>query len=133
MPDSLTLSLWIGMAAAVAGAMLGAYQLLQGRAGAGDRALAGTLAAESRASGGMLLASHALTAALLLQAPKIGACCAAALAAGWLGGSAGRIAARLRDGAPLAYPRLVAEALLCLALALPLWTYVRIIRIHAGL
>jgi hypothetical protein len=138
MPDVLTLSRWAGMAGAIGGAMLGAYALTQvrttlrrmGLAPADDTAYG---LSEYRAMGGHLLAGHALTAALLMQAPKVGACFAGALSAAWFGAAFGRVVSMLRDKgrAPLGF--LLLDLALALLLAAPLWTYVRLIRIHAGL
>lgn len=138
MPDALTLSLWIATAAAVVGALVGAWTLTQpetslARAGlrSGDPRTVGLSA--GRAVGGAALAAHALTAALLLQAPKIGACLAAALAAAWFGAAAGRTVSALRDGAgPVPYAALALELVMSAALAAPLWLYARLLRAHSG-
>jgi hypothetical protein len=134
----LSASLWIGMAGAVLGALLGAFALTQvrttlarmGLAPADDTAFG---LSEYRALGGHLLAGHALTAATLIQAPQIGACFAGALSAAWFGAAFGRVVSIVRDRGKPPIRYLVLDLVLAVLLAAPLWTYLRLIRIHAGL
>ena len=135
---TVTLSIWVGTGGAVLGALLGATALTQvritltrmGLAPLGDTAYG---LSEYRALGGHLLAGHALTAALLLQAPKIGACFAGALSAAWFGAATGRLVSMARDKGKAPVEFLALDLGLAVLLAAPLWTYVRLIRIHAGL
>jgi hypothetical protein len=83
--------------------------------------------------GAFLLAAHALTAASLLQAPKIGACLAAALGAGWMGAAAaGAVVLTLRpDRIGRRAAAAALRAAMGFALLSPLWAYVQLIRLHA--
>lgn len=136
--EGLTASLWIGFAGAVLGSLLGSMALTQvrlslrrmGLAPEGDTAFG---LSEYRALGGFLLFSHAVTAALLIQAPRIGSCFAGALAAAWFGAALGRIVSAFRDEGRAPWGLLVLDLILGLLLAAPLWSYVRLIRLHAGL
>lgn len=126
---------WIGMAGAVLGALLGAVALTQPRYALRVMGLAAERTAglsEYRAFGGLLLASHAMTAVLLMQQPRIGACFAGALAAGWFGAAFGRVVSRVRDGPAGVLGYLGLDLLLAVSLAVPLWAYLRLIRLHAG-
>lgn len=135
--DALAVAIWIGVAGATLGAMVGAFSLTQvrtmlarlGLAPSDDTAFG---VSEYRALGGNLLAGHAMTAALLMQSPKIGACFAGALSVSWLGAAFGRLVSLVRDKGrpPLGY--LALDLLLAVLLSAPLWAYVRLIRIHAG-
>ena len=128
----------VGLAGAVLGALLGATALTQvrttlrrmGLAPADDTA-AGV--SEYRALGGHLLAGHAITASMLLQEPKVGACFAGALAAAWFGAAFGRVVSIVRDKGRPPLHFLALDLVLGLLLAAPLWSYVRLIRAHAGL
>jgi hypothetical protein len=131
----IQIMLWIGMAGAALGALLGAIALTQPRYALSSMGLAAERTAglsEYRAFGGLLLASHAITAVMLFQAPRVGACFAGALAAGWFGAAFGRIVSRLRDGGPAPWGYFALDLTLATALAAPLWSYVQLIRIHAG-
>jgi hypothetical protein len=82
--------------------------------------------------GAFLLAAHVLTAAALLQAPKIGACLAASLGAGWMGAAAAGAVAlsvqQTRMGRRAATVAL--RTALGFALLSPLWAYLQLI--HAA-
>ena len=126
---------WVGMGGALVGALLGAVALTQPRFALGRMGLAAERAAglsEYRAFGGLLLASHAMTMTMLFQEPRVGACFAGALAAGWFGAAFGRVISRLRDGPAGVAGYLALDFALAFTLSAPLWAYVRLIRAHAG-
>lgn len=125
------------MVAATAGALVGAYLLTQPAAAlqrVGVTTPGSWATAEARGFGGGLLAAHALTAATLMQAPRFGACFAAALAALWWGAAFGKLISLLRDRprSRAAAVTLALDSAMALALAAPLWAYLRILRAHAG-
>ena len=127
---------WVGMGGALLGALFGAVALTQPRFALGRMGLAVERAAglsQYRAYGGLLLASHAMTATMLFQEPRVGACFAGALAAGWFGAGFGRIVSWLRDGRAGVAPFFAMDVVLALTLSAPLWAYVRLIRAHGGL
>jgi hypothetical protein len=127
---------WIGTAGALLGALLGAIALTQPRYALRGMGLAPERTAglsEYRAFGGLLLGSHAMTATMLFQEPRVGACFAGALAAGWFGAAFGRIVSLLRDGRAGVAGYFALDLVLGFTLAAPLWAYVRVIRAHAGL
>jgi hypothetical protein len=126
------------MAGATLGALLGAFALTQVRTtlrrmglAPGDDTAYGL--SEYRALGGHLLAGHAMTAAMLLQAPRIGACFAGALSAAWFGAALGRLVSLVRDKGRPPFEYLALDLGLAVLLAAPLWAYLRLIRAHAGL
>jgi hypothetical protein len=83
--SGLEIALVLGGLAAFAGAAVGMLAL-----GGWDAADLGFSppSGQRLTIGAYLLASHAVTAATLWQAPKIGSCLAAGLGAGWLGAAA---------------------------------------------
>jgi hypothetical protein len=126
----LEYALIAGGAAAFAGAAAGVIAF------SADVLGAGALPRQARMTlGSWILASHAITAAALWQSPKIGACMAAALGAGWIGASVASLAgmAASERGFAKAAGAAALRAGLGAALLAPLWAYVQIIRLHAAM
>ncbi|MBC6982587.1 hypothetical protein [Caulobacter sp. 17J80-11] len=125
--SGLEIALVLGGLAAFAGAAVGMLAL-----GGWDAADLGFSppSGQRLTIGAYLLASHAVTAATLWQAPKIGSCLAASLGAGWLGAAAaGLIALAAAPANPAKRARAAAfRAAMGLALLAPLWAYVQLIR-----
>lgn len=125
--SGLEIALVLGGLAAFAGAVTGMLTL-----GGWDAADLGFSPPSSQrlTVGAYLLASHAVTAAALWQAPKIGSCLAAGLGAGWLGAAAAGLIALMaapeRPGKRAAAAGF--RALVGLALLAPLWGYVQLMR-----
>lgn len=133
--QALKTAMLAGIVASVAGAFLGALLLAGvdpmrlGRSGGGAPDQGVRLQV-----GTFLMAAHVAAAAALLVAPKVGSCVAAGLGAGWIGAAAGgfvllaaaerNLAARL--GAALF------QAAMGAAMWAPLWTFLRVLRAHAG-
>ncbi len=84
-------------------------------------------------TGAFLLASHAIAAAAVWQVPTVGACIAAGLGAGWMGGAAAGLVGMMTqaDRIGLRMLHIAARAGVGLALLAPLWAYVRIMNAHA--
>lgn len=132
---ALDASLLSGGIAAFAGAFAG-VMALSGLLTIETGGAAGRPSLDARLTvGAFLLAGHALTAAALWQAPTIGACMAASLAAGWLGAAAAGLIG-LMSASERALQRMLVvafRALVGFALAAPLWSYLEIIKRHAAI
>jgi predicted membrane channel-forming protein YqfA (hemolysin III family) len=79
--------------------------------------------------GGLFFVSHAGVALALIASPKIGACMAAALGLAWSGAALGRIVSMAIDRAANRFNLFATlfEGLMGIALATPLWAYLRLI------
>lgn len=79
--------------------------------------------------GGLFFVSHAGVAVALVSSPKIGACMAAALGLAWSGAALGRIVSMVIDRAANRFNLFATlfEGLMGIALATPLWAYLRLI------
>ena len=79
--------------------------------------------------GGLFFVSHAGVAMALAVSPKIGACMSAALGLAWSGAALGRVVSMLVDKAVNRFniSATLFEGLMGIALATPLWAYLRLI------
>lgn len=79
--------------------------------------------------GGLFFVSHAGVALALVASPKIGACMAAALGLAWSGAALGRVVSMALDRALKRFNIFATlfEGLMGIALATPLWAYLRLI------
>lgn len=132
--QALQSALLAGGIAAFVGAMTGALFL----AGADPFRLGGGEAA-SRATrlqvGTFLLSAHVTAAATLWVAPKIGACVAAGLGAGWLGAAAAGVLLLAEAERGLARRALTVlfQAAMGVCLWSPLWAWLRVLKHHHGM
>ena len=79
--------------------------------------------------GGLFFVSHSGVAMALAVSPKIGACMAAALGLAWSGAALGRVVSMALDKAVNRFniTATLFEGLMGIALATPLWAYLRLI------
>ena len=79
--------------------------------------------------GGLFFVSHTGVAMALAVSPKIGACMAAALGLAWSGAALGRVVSMALDRAVNRFNIFATlfEGLMGIALATPLWAYLRLI------
>ena len=112
---TLNLAIMISVLACCIGGVMGGLRIAR------PKALKARGRAEERAVGGMLILAHAGAAMGLGYAPSMGRLMAAAIALGWLGAAAGRIASLVLDKQkdPMLRQALILELLMALALALP--------------
>lgn len=120
------------------GALDGAYGLISPKGaarGPGIELAPGATMAPLRALAGARLTGHAAAVAVLLSAPAVGACLAAALGSAWLGAAAGRGASILieRRRSPADLLRVAGATLMGVLTWAPLWLYLQALRnLQAG-
>lgn len=132
---TLHMSLFLAVVACLIGAGLGALALLRPSrvltmVGLSLREGVPHSVSEVRATyGGPFFVSHAGTALALALSPKIGSCMAAALGLAWSGAAFGRVVSMISDRTVSRFNLGATsfEALMGLALATPLWAYMRLI------
>lgn len=112
---TLNLAIMIAVLACCIGGVMGGQRIAR------PKALKARGRAEERAFGGMLILAHAGAAMGLGYAPSLGRTMALAVALGWLGAAAGRVASLVMDKErdPMLRQALILELLMALALALP--------------
>ena len=112
---TLNLAIMISVLACCIGGVMGGLRIAR------PKALRARGRAEERAFGGMLILAHAGAAMGLGYAPSLGRMMAAAVALGWLGAAAGRVASLVLDKQkdPMLRQALILELLMALALGLP--------------
>ncbi|WGM37569.1 DUF4345 family protein [Caulobacter sp. NIBR1757] len=112
---NLNLAIMISVIACCIGGVMGGLRIAR------PHGLKARSRAEERAFGGMLILAHAGAAMGLGYAPSIGRMMAGAVALGWLGAAAGRVASLIldREKDPMLRQALILELLMALALALP--------------
>jgi hypothetical protein len=112
---TLNLAIMISVIACCIGGVMGGLRIAR------PKAIKARGRAEERAFGGMLILAHAGAAMGLGYAPSLGRTMALAVALGWLGAAAGRLASLILDKQkdPMLRQALILELLMALALALP--------------
>ncbi len=123
--------------ACLLGALDGAYGLIAPRGaarGPGIELAEGAALAPLRALAGGRLVGNATTLAVLMTAPAVGACLAAALGSAWLGAAVGRAVSivlerRRAPGDPL---RVAGATLLGVATWAPLYLYLQALKASQG-
>lgn len=132
-----TFALHVAALACLLGTLDGAYGLISPRGaarGPGIELAEGASLGALRALAGGRLAGHAVTLAILMTAPAVGACLAAALGSSWIGAALGRFFSALGDRrrGPADLLRIVGALGMGVATWAPLYLYLEAMRQGSG-